>query len=315
VRLCHHRPPPPPPTTTATRTPQLIVSNELTQNALVEVRDYSVSNVADRRVIILSSLVVLQTAAARIGASTTVPSTITQEDVIAMMADAGVEVPGLGAVAPKPPAPAAYAASSAAVSFGGAGAAKPAPSSAAPPGGGADARRVTPGVVAATATPAYGAGGAYGGAGRTGMVRTGDMLSGGGGGGGGGYGAPSGPIVPIAALSPFNNRWTIKARVTVKDTVREWNNARGTGKLFSVNLLDEGGSEIRATFFQAAVDAFYEKLAVGSVYLLSNGKVKTCNKAFNNTKHDYEISFDEKAVLSPVEGASGGGRAGGGGGR
>jgi len=37
----------------------------------------------------------------------------------------------------------------------------------------------------------------------------------------------------------FYSRWSIKARVTNKSEIRHWNNARGEGKLFSVDLIDE----------------------------------------------------------------------------
>lgn len=35
------------------------------------------------------------------------------------------------------------------------------------------------------------------------------------------------------------DRWTIKGRVTTKSDIRHWSNAKGDGKLFSVNFLDE----------------------------------------------------------------------------
>ncbi len=45
-------------------------------------------------------------------------------------------------------------------------------------------------------------------------------------------------LTPIKLLSPYNHRWTIKARVTAKSEMKEWQNERGSGKLFSIDLLD-----------------------------------------------------------------------------
>ena len=46
-------------------------------------------------------------------------------------------------------------------------------------------------------------------------------------------------VLPIMALNPYVNRFTIKARVTHKGDVRTWNNQRGSGRLFSADLIDE----------------------------------------------------------------------------
>jgi len=56
-------------------------------------------------------------------------------------------------------------------------------------------------------------------------------------------------------------RWVIKARVTSKTPVRTWSNARGEGKLFSMDLIDESG-EIRATAFKEQCDKFFDMIEV-----------------------------------------------------
>lgn len=52
--------------------------------------------------------------------------------------------------------------------------------------------------------------------------------------------------------------WKIKARVTKKREKRSWTNARGTGTLFNVDLIDKEGTQIQATFFKEASDKFFE---------------------------------------------------------
>jgi replication factor A1 len=71
-------------------------------------------------------------------------------------------------------------------------------------------------------------------------------------------------IFPIASLTPYQNKWTIKARVTNKSDIRRWNNSRGEGHLFSMDLLDSSG-EIRATGFKEQCDKFYTMIEVGKV--------------------------------------------------
>ncbi|EGN95654.1 hypothetical protein SERLA73DRAFT_186799 [Serpula lacrymans var. lacrymans S7.3] len=99
-------------------------------------------------------------------------------------------------------------------------------------------------------------------------------------------------IYPIEGLSPYQNNWTIKARVTQKSEIRTWSNQRGEGKLFNVTLMDESG-EIRATGFNAVVDELYEKLEEGKVYLISKARVNLAKKKFSNVQNDYELSLEK----------------------
>lgn len=108
-------------------------------------------------------------------------------------------------------------------------------------------------------------------------------------------------LTPIASLNMYANRWTIKARVTTKNPIKEWNNAKGQGKLFSVSLLDSSEKDIRATFFKEAVDSFYNMLDVGGVYTFSGGRLKVANAQWNTCKSPLEISFDDKASIQKVQ--------------
>lgn len=70
--------------------------------------------------------------------------------------------------------------------------------------------------------------------------------------------------LPISSLSPYQNRWVIKARVTSKSGIRTWSNAKGEGKLFSMDLMDESG-EIRATAFKDECNKFFELIQVSKI--------------------------------------------------
>jgi len=109
------------------------------------------------------------------------------------------------------------------------------------------------------------------------------------------------PIQPISSLSPFiGTRWSIKARVIDKSTIRTWNNARGSGQLFSMTLIDDQKDAIRATMFQEGVDKYYEKIQNEQVYIFSKGSVKNANKKFSTLTNDYELSLDGNSEIAPV---------------
>lgn len=106
---------------------------------------------------------------------------------------------------------------------------------------------------------------------------------------------PSAPkdqsVFPIEGLSPYQNNWKIKARVTQKSDIRTWSNQRGEGKLFSVVLMDESG-EIKGTAFNASVDELYDKFQEGKVYYISKARVNLAKKKFSTLSNDYELNFD-----------------------
>ena len=107
-------------------------------------------------------------------------------------------------------------------------------------------------------------------------------------------------FTPIDQLNPYANKWTIKARISNKSDIRSWNNAKGSGTLFSIDLIDNKGSEIRGTFFKDACDKFYPLLQQGMVYTLTGGQLKVvANKQYSNIKNDYEITFDLRSDIQP----------------
>jgi len=107
-------------------------------------------------------------------------------------------------------------------------------------------------------------------------------------------------FLPISELSAYNTKWAIKARVTNKAPLRTFAKGGGEGKVFSADLLDAAGGEIRASFFNQAADKFFEMLEKGKCFTFSKGSIRIANKAYNNTNHKYELSFDALAEVHAV---------------
>ena len=110
-----------------------------------------------------------------------------------------------------------------------------------------------------------------------------------------------GNFFPIGELSSYIPRWTIRARVTSKAQVRSFQRGKGgEGRVFHVELLDAGGDEIRASFWNEAVTLFHDKLQKGRCYTFSGGSVRVANRQFNQCNHRYELSFDGAAKVEEV---------------
>lgn len=108
-------------------------------------------------------------------------------------------------------------------------------------------------------------------------------------------------FLPIAELSAYQSRWTIKARVTNKAPLRTFKKGAGEGQVFHVDLLDAEQSDIRASFFNDAARRYHGMIEAGKCYTFTNGTVKVANKQFNRTSHRYEITFDHPAVVVPAQ--------------
>ena len=120
---------------------------------------------------------------------------------------------------------------------------------------------------------------------------------------GGGNNTPNAPIVPqasspggtpitlISNLNLYQNGWTIKARVVSKSDIRTWSYPKGEGSLFSIDLLDKSGIDIRVTMFKGACDKFYNFFQVGQVYTISGGRIKVANQKWNSCKSNYEMTL------------------------
>ncbi|CAF0704338.1 unnamed protein product [Brachionus calyciflorus] len=107
-------------------------------------------------------------------------------------------------------------------------------------------------------------------------------------------------IFGISSLNPYQNKWSIKARVTNKSAIRTYSNARGEGKLFNIELIDNTG-EIRANGFNEQCDKFYEMLQIDRVYHISKATLKTANKQYCKLDNDYEMTFNNETQIEPCD--------------
>lgn len=118
---------------------------------------------------------------------------------------------------------------------------------------------------------------------------------------GGGAGGPR--VTPISQINMYQNRITIKGRVTAKGDIKTWSNAKGEGTLMSIEVLDAGGTDIRLTMFKDAVTKFDPYFEVGDVYTITGGRLKVANAKYNTCKSQYEMTIDVNTEVVKCEDA------------
>lgn len=104
---------------------------------------------------------------------------------------------------------------------------------------------------------------------------------------------------PVRSLNLYTNKWMVKVRVTKKGPLKSGNKNGRDWKLFSADLVDSDGTEIRSTFFGEAVDKYFDVVEKDRVYYMGNGKLAPANKRWTSIPNDYEVKFDDRSIVQP----------------
>ena len=106
------------------------------------------------------------------------------------------------------------------------------------------------------------------------------------------------PVLSIKDFTPYLQRCRLCVRVTSKSGVRTFRNARGDGKLFSMDSMDVEGAATRATVFNASVDKFYPLIMVGQCYDIHPLHVKRANPQY--CEYPYEVTFEVGTIVNTL---------------
>ncbi|GLJ32618.1 hypothetical protein SUGI_0656140 [Cryptomeria japonica] len=101
----------------------------------------------------------------------------------------------------------------------------------------------------------------------------------------------------IKTLNPYQNKWTIKGKVTHKRPIKAYSTSTKNGHVFSFDIVDCDGSEIRITCFDEITKLHYNHVDIGSHYIISKGSVKEANARYNKLNSNLEITLSNTSIV------------------
>ena len=73
-----------------------------------------------------------------------------------------------------------------------------------------------------------------------------------------------------------------------------------SGSLLNIELIDNFGKQIQATFFNDQAEHYDKFLEENKVYTFANGKVTIANQKFTSIKNEFSIVFDKNSQIELV---------------
>lgn len=106
----------------------------------------------------------------------------------------------------------------------------------------------------------------------------------------------SGKCSKLTQITPYANNWEVEVLLASKQPVREWNNAKGSGKIQTLIIQDESG-KMQLKLWKTDCDKF-AFMQEGRVYRVQGCQLKPADKKWNKTGTDYEMHSNQSTVIT-----------------
>lgn len=111
------------------------------------------------------------------------------------------------------------------------------------------------------------------------------------------HGANNDDLKPIAALNPYQPRWSVITRV-LDVTIIDLKTSGGS--MLTATLVDEAADSIPVVCFGETATIMHGRINPDRIYRISRGEIRSPKKFFGEPTHPYEILFSEHTILEEV---------------
>lgn len=108
----------------------------------------------------------------------------------------------------------------------------------------------------------------------------------------------SGKYFPIMSVNPYQNRWTIRGRISNRSPLRKYQNSKGDGVVMSFEIMDDSGS-IKVACFREIAERMSDLVQMGKTFTISKAVIKQADKRYNRCTSDYEMLLGSESEVEP----------------
>merc|ERR1712226_1210796 len=106
----------------------------------------------------------------------------------------------------------------------------------------------------------------------------------------------SGNCQKLTQVTPYASNWEVEVLIANKQSPREWNNARGSGKIQTIIIQDDSG-KMQLKLWKTDCDKF-SFMEEGKVYRIQGCQLKPADKKWNKTGTDYEMHSTQSMTVT-----------------
>ncbi|XP_020272412.1 replication protein A 70 kDa DNA-binding subunit B-like [Asparagus officinalis] len=104
----------------------------------------------------------------------------------------------------------------------------------------------------------------------------------------------------IKDLKLYQESFSIKVLI-LKVSLEQFSSSKGSGQVQKIIVIDEEGTKIQATLFNATIATFEEYIHLNNTIIIKNGKVRPINRKYASVNPIFGLAFGQNTKITVSE--------------